>query len=164
MPKYLPTPEDEGQTMPWPFNPAVPKDPSGVPPKIPKSPMILVVEDDEAVRKMLDCTLRNFGFSVILSASGEGALDIFQRETIDVVLMDVQMRGMDGPTTLAALKKRDPKAICCFMSGHTGQYTAEDLWNMGAAGVIPKPFHLDDLKQMLLIALEGKSEDGDKSQ
>jgi CheY-like chemotaxis protein len=111
---------------------------------------ILVVEDDDAVCRMLGLALRGFGFSVQLASSGVQAIDIFQREPFDVVLMDVRMPDMDGPQTMAALKKIDPIVVCCFMSADPGRYDSEDLIRRGASGVIQKPFALEELRQFLL--------------
>lgn len=116
--------------------------------------VILVVEDDDAVRRLVDVALRTFEFAVIVAASGKKAIEILRQHNIDLVLLDVQMPVMDGPSTLAALREIDPNLICCFMSGHTGKYTAEDLLHMGAAKVIEKPFRLHHLRQTILDAVD----------
>lgn len=109
---------------------------------IPNKPEVLVVEDEKAVLQMMDFALRHYGFAVRLAASGQEAIELYQRhyDTITLVLLDVQMPGLDGPGTLAALKEINPDVRSCFMSGHTGKYTDEDLLRMGAAHVFPKPF------------------------
>ena len=105
-------------------------------------PRVLVVEDERAVLQMLDVALRHYGFRVTLAASGEEAVELYRQNhgKIDVVLLDVQMPGMDGPATLAALQKINAGVRCCFMSGHTGRYSEKELLSMGAAHVLPKPF------------------------
>lgn len=113
---------------------------------------VLLVEDDEAVRRMLGLALRAHGFGLTLAAGGEEAVGLYRRlrGAIDLVLMDVQMPGMDGPQTMAALRQIDPEVRCCFMSGHTGRYTADELLRQGAAAVIAKPFaSLDELAAAL---------------
>jgi CheY-like chemotaxis protein len=103
---------------------------------------ILVVEDEAAILTMLDVALRHYGFGVRLAASGQEAVELYgqHHESIAVALLDVQMPGLDGPSTLAALKRINPEVRCCFMSGHTGKYAAEELLAMGAAHVFLKPF------------------------
>jgi CheY-like chemotaxis protein len=54
--------------------------------------------------------------------------------------MDVQMPGMDGLQTLAALREIDRGVRCVFMSGHLGEYTVERLQAVGAVRVLAKPF------------------------
>jgi CheY-like chemotaxis protein len=58
--------------------------------------------------------------------------------------MDVQMPGMDGPQTLAALRQISPAVLCCFMTGHPGRYSEGELPDRGAA-FIGKPFVMADL-------------------
>ena len=108
---------------------------------VPK-PEVLVVEDEPAVLKMLDVALRHYGFSVLQAGGGKEALRLFaqHRDTIDVVLLDVQMPDMDGPQTLAALRKLDPNLSCCFMSANVGKYAETNLVELGAAHVLGKPF------------------------
>ncbi len=107
-----------------------------------RRPEILVVEDEEGVRLLLDLALRHYGFTVRLAACGQEAVELYQRhyQSIALALLDVQMPGLDGPATLAALKTINPDLPCCFMSGHTGKYTTEELLDMGAVHVLPKPF------------------------
>jgi CheY-like chemotaxis protein len=123
-------------------------------------PEILVVEDEKAVLQMLDTALRHYGFAVGQAASGREAIELYQRhhETLALVLMDVQMPDLDGPGTLAALKRINPLIRCCFMSGHTGQYSEKELLGMGAAHVLMKPFPSLNLLTRLLwdIAIEAR--------
>jgi CheY-like chemotaxis protein len=119
---------------------------------------ILVADDEEGVRGVLDIGMRQQGFDVWLAADGREALDLYRRhgEAIDVVLLDVRMPGQDGPQTLAALQQLNPRVRCCFMSGdfdcynEGGRgYTEKKLRDLGAAGVLPKPFRLDEIAQLL---------------
>ena len=103
---------------------------------------VLVVDDEEFLREMLRVALRQYGFAVRLASGGSEAVELYRahRRTIAVALVDVQMPGMDGPATLAALRQINPQVRCCFMSGSTGKYTAEELLGMGAGHVLDKPF------------------------
>jgi DNA-binding NtrC family response regulator len=108
----------------------------------PCGPDVLVVDDDPDVLRFLDLALRQHGFAVRQARGGEQAVEVYRRQhqTIDVVLLDVQMPPPDGPQTFALLRAIDPGVQCVFMSGHTGVYTAEDLFALGAAYVLQKPF------------------------
>lgn len=121
-------------------------------------PEILVVEDDKGVLQMLDMALRHYGFAVRLASSGHEAVEVYQRhrETITLVLMDVQMPDFDGPATLAVLNRINPAVRCCFMSGHTGKYTEKELLSMGAAHVLMKPFPSLSLLTRLLWDMAGE--------
>jgi CheY-like chemotaxis protein len=118
--------------------------------------VILVVEDDAPVRGVIEAVLRTFNFTVITAASGKRAVELYRRNAVDLVLLDVQMPVMDGPATLAALQEVNPKVVCCFLSGHTGKYTSDELLRMGAASVLAKPFKLPILRQEILDAVKGR--------
>jgi CheY-like chemotaxis protein len=106
---------------------------------------------------MLDLALMHYGFCVKLAASGAEAVELYREhhQSIAVVLLDVQLSGMDGPATLAAIQTINPAVQCCFMSGHTGKYSAMDLLAMGAAHVLPKPFVSLSLLSRLLGEMAG---------
>jgi CheY-like chemotaxis protein len=113
---------------------------------------ILVADDEAWVRGVLDIGMRREGFAVWLAANGYEALEMYrrQRETIDAVLLDIRMPGLDGPQTLAALQELNPQIRCCFMSGDLGDYTESELHDLGAAAFFPKPFHLAEVAQVLV--------------
>lgn len=112
---------------------------------------VLIADDEADVREVLHDKLRQEGFSVWLAADGQEALELYRnhRETIDVALLDVCMPGLDGPQTLAALRKVTPRVRCCFMSGDLGSYSEEKLRGLGAASVFAKPFRLDEVTRAL---------------
>jgi CheY-like chemotaxis protein len=111
---------------------------------------LLLVEDNDNVRHMLELALRGLGFTVLAANSGRQAIETFQSKAVDVVLLDVIMPQMDGPETLSNLKKINPEVICYFMTGNAGHYSNEDLLNCGAAAVLQKPFYLEDLRQLMV--------------
>ena len=122
-------------------------------------PVVLVIEDESEIRKLLDLALRHYGFAVRLAATGDEAVEIYREyyDQIALILLDVQMPGMDGPTTLSAFQKINPTAKCCFMSGHTGKYSSKALLDMGAAHVTMKPFTSIRLLTRLLWDMIGSS-------
>ncbi len=112
---------------------------------------VLVVDDQEFIRAMLDAALSRQGHAVWLAASGREALEVYGRHSrdIDLVLLDVRMPGLDGPQTLAALERLDPNVRCCFMSGDLGGYTQPQLAGPSVVRVLTKPFRLDDVITVL---------------
>ncbi len=66
----------------------------------PKSPRILIVDDDPGQRSLLDSFLRGQGFDTVLATSGEHALELLQREEINMMISDVRMPGLSGLETL----------------------------------------------------------------
>jgi CheY-like chemotaxis protein len=112
---------------------------------------ILIVDDEDPVRRILGLGLRAQGFTVWLAADTLNAVELYCRhhDVIDVVLLDVRMPGRDGPDTLATLRELDSRITCCFMSGDTGKYTEENLLDLGAVAVFRKPFRLKELARQL---------------
>jgi CheY-like chemotaxis protein len=117
---------------------------------------VLVVEDEPGVLRMLGMALRMYGFNVRLARDGAEGVELFRqhRESIDLVLMDVQMPEMDGPHAFARMREIDPTVRVMFMSGHTGSYTPEELLALGAVRVLSKPFRsLEEIPQALRAAV-----------
>jgi CheY-like chemotaxis protein len=114
-------------------------------------PLILVVDDEPAVRQLLAHGLPLYGFDVQVAADGLVALKLFleQPKRFSLVLLDVFMPALDGPALLAALLETDPTIPCCFMTAFAGNHSPEQLLAMGAAGVVEKPFRLDALAATL---------------
>jgi CheY-like chemotaxis protein len=117
----------------------------------PRKPGILVVDDDDAVRGLLDIGLRQYGFAVWLAANGQEAIQVYQQHgsAIDAVLLDVRMPGLDGPHTLDALAQLNPQIRSCFMTGQSGIYSSDQLLRMCGTHVFQKPFQLADVAQVL---------------
>jgi len=109
---------------------------------VPQRPEILIVDDEPGILRMLGVVFRHAGFTVRLAGSGKAAVELYRQHatTTRLVLLDVQMGGMDGPQTLVALREVDPQVVCCFISGATGKYTKNELLAFGARKIIPKPF------------------------
>jgi CheY-like chemotaxis protein len=98
---------------------------------------ILLVDDDEDIREIAQLTLESVGgFEVTSCASGEEALEALESFAADLVILDVEMPGMDGPATLAAMGGRVP---VIFLTARAAQ-EADRFRELGALDVIPKPF------------------------
>jgi CheY-like chemotaxis protein len=117
----------------------------------PRRPVILVVDDDDSVRALLQRGLQLAGFEVCLAKNGREAVAFYRKHGagIDLVLLDVRMPELDGTQTLAALRKENPTLRCCFISGHSGTYTREQLLSLGAEHYFNKPVSLQDLAAKL---------------
>ena len=127
-----------------------------------RQPGVLVVDDTEAVRTLLDFGLRASGFAVWLAADGHEGVSIYREHgpAIDLLLLDVRMPGWDGPETLAAIRALAPDLLCCFMTGDTGHYTEQELLALGAIGVLQKPFRLGELiEQFRRLTVPGEPYD-----
>lgn len=117
------------------------------PPAGPAAPGVLVVDDEPGVRKLLREVLTDLGLTIWEADGGAAALDLYRQfqDRIVLVLLDVRMAGLDGPNTLARLQAVNAAVPCCFMTGHAGHYTEEQLLRAGALAVVRKPFRLAEL-------------------
>jgi len=121
------------------------------------APGVLVVDDEPAILTVMEAALRNEGFQVWSADNGCGAVELYCMHCpqISVVLLDVQMPGIDGPRTLRALQKVRPNVCCCFMTGNPGHYSEAELLLLGACRVFRKPFAISEVVQTLSKLAKG---------
>ena len=105
-------------------------------------PGVLIIDDEPCLPGLLSLVLTREGYAVWTAGSGQAGLDLYRRhhDRIAVVLLDVCMPGLDGPRTLAEMRRIDPGVVACFMSGDAGRYPPETLAGAGAADLFEKPF------------------------
>jgi two-component system, OmpR family, response regulator len=103
---------------------------------------ILMIDDDASIRTIAHLSLAEVGkFAVSMAASGTEGLERLQREEPDVILLDVMMPGMDGPTTLKKIREQfGDKTPIIFMTAKVQPDELDDYRALGAAGIISKPF------------------------
>lgn len=116
-----------------------------------KKGSILVCDDEEIMRDVLETILSGAGYKVDLAKTGEEALEAYEQKPYDVVLMDVSMPGMGGLTALEELIKIDSEAVVLMITAYATFDTAISAWEKGATGVVRKPF-----KNEQIIALVNK--------
>ena len=104
---------------------------------------ILYVEDEADIRTVAQLALETVGgFTLTVCSSGEEAVQVGPSSRPDLILLDVMMPGMDGPTTLAALRK-DPALAdtpVMFMTAKVQPSEIQQYRDLGALDVIAKPF------------------------
>jgi two-component system cell cycle sensor histidine kinase/response regulator CckA len=117
--------------------------------------VILLVEDEDAVRAFGVRALASRGYTVLEAASGLEALEVVEREKgkIDLIVSDVVMPEMDGPTMFGELRKRGVKAKVVFVSGYAEEAFAKNLPE-GDFGFLPKPFTLKQLIEVVKAHME----------
>ncbi|MDT8318227.1 MAG: response regulator [bacterium] len=115
---------------------------------------ILVVDDEKNILNLSDRILENEGFRVITAGSGEEALKLLDKESVDLLLTDIRMPGMDGMELLTRFKRQRPDNAAVIFTGHgTIDMTIEAL-GVGADGFVLKPFTKTDLTGTVNNALE----------
>lgn len=122
-----------------------------------KSAVVLLVEDEEAVRRGGKRMLETRGYTVHEAGSGIEALDILEElgGAVDIVVSDVVMPEMDGPTLLAELRKKYPAMKFIFVSGYAEDAFARNLPADAKFGFLPKPFSLKQLAVAVREMLDG---------
>jgi len=145
LPRHEPEAEEEAEAKPK----AEPTDLTG-------SAGILLVEDEEAVRAFAARALKARGYLVHEAASGREALDIMAEsgDAIDLVVSDVVMPEMDGPTLLKELRGTNPGLKIIFVSGYAEDAFARHLPDTEDFHFLAKPFSLKDLATAVKKALE----------
>jgi len=104
---------------------------------------VLMVDDDPSIRKIGELCLSKVGkWQVLMASSGQEALQIGPAFNPDVIILDVMMPGMDGPTTFKLLQENAAisKTPVIFMTAKVQTHELESYSSLGAAGVIGKPF------------------------
>jgi PAS domain S-box-containing protein len=122
---------------------------------------ILLVEDERINRLALGGMLRRHGHTILEASSGQAALDIFETEPVDLVLLDIQMPGISGLETLAILRDRaihGPKADVpvIVVTAHAMAGDRERFLAAGADGYLAKPVEADALQAALARVMDAK--------
>jgi two-component system nitrogen regulation response regulator GlnG len=110
---------------------------------------ILIADDEDSLRWVLEKGLRQAGYDVTSVKDGDGALRAFTESPFDLVFLDIRMPGMDGLTALAKLRELRTDAQVVVMTAHGTMETAIQAMQRGAYDYLAKPFDIDEV---LLVA------------
>lgn len=135
---------------------AAPAKPADTAKDLSGSATVLLVEDEDAVRMGGVRALTSRGYTVHEASSGVEALEVFEAlgGKVDIVVSDVVMPEMDGPTLLGELRKRQPDIKFVFVSGYAEDAFAKNLPADAHFGFLPKPFSLKQLATIVKDVLE----------
>ena len=110
---------------------------------------ILLVDDEEGIRKVLGITLSDKGFDVLTAQDGDGALRIFRESKPSVILTDIKMPGMGGIELLERVKQEDPDTEVIMITGHGEMDLAIKSLKYEATDFVTKPIN-DDVLEIAL--------------
>lgn len=110
-------------------------------------PCLLVVDDDPSVVRLLSQALEEWGYKVLVARNGWEGLAVASRQTVDGILLDMDMPVMDGRTMLDELRWLGHQMPVLMMSGASDERALRQLLQEGAQGFFVKPFHLKSLKE-----------------
>jgi PAS domain S-box-containing protein len=113
--------------------------------------LILVVDDETAIREITKGTLETFGYRALTASDGAEALAVFadRRDEIRAVVLDMMMPIMDGPQTMRALERLDPEVRIIATSGLGAQERITEAARAGATVFLPKPYTASQLLEAL---------------
>ncbi len=144
---YLPVHVGEGEVI---TKPSAPKEKAG---ELWGSGIVLLVEDEDMVRAVAERALTRHGYQVLTAAHGEEALEILEkRSDIDVLVSDVVMPTMDGPTLVKHARERFPEMPILFMSGYAEEQLRKSI-TFDNVAFLPKPFSVQQLAEAVRKAM-----------
>ncbi len=115
--------------------------------KIISEKTVLIVDDEPEIREMLTDSLSRFGFTVVAVESGEKAVELLRGNTsVDLVVLDMVMPGIDGRETYFEIKKVRPTMPVFVSTGYSSEGKVQDIMSNGGVGFLHKPFTLDELR------------------
>lgn len=117
--------------------------------------LILVVDDEDAIREVTKTSLENYGYTVLTASDGIEAIALYtqHREKISVVLLDMMMPSIDGPTTISILQKINPLIKIIGVSGLVLNPNRIELLGNSVKAFLPKPYTSDELLRNLQVVL-----------
>ncbi|MEM2860107.1 MAG: response regulator [Candidatus Bathyarchaeia archaeon] len=117
-------------------------------------PSILIVDDDESIRRTLAMILEERGYTVDTAESGREAIQKSMENFYNLALIDIKLPDMKGTSLLTEMKDTVPKMIKIIMTGYPTLENAIEAVNKGADGYIIKPINVDELLRKIEEHLE----------
>ena len=139
---------------------------------------LLIIDDEEGIRKVLTLSLASDGYDVLAAATGEEGIEVFKKESPSIILTDIKMPGMDGIEVLKQIKELNTDAEVIMITGHGDMDSAIESLKLDASDFLNKPIkdealsialkraeqriairkklesYTDDLERMVRIATE----------
>ncbi|NIS59737.1 MAG: response regulator [Proteobacteria bacterium] len=107
---------------------------------------VLIVDDDEGIREVLQEIIQLFGFTCKSAESAEEALESLRKQSFELMITDIKMPGMDGMELLKRAKKQSESLDIIMMTGFSVDYSFSDVVMAGASDIIPKPINLEEVE------------------
>src|SRR5882762_10029528 len=127
-----------------------------------KKGSVLVVDDEEIMRDVLETVLSAEGYRVDLAKTGEEGLDAYTKRPYDVVLLDVSMPGIGGLRALEEFLKLDAEAVVVMITAYATFDTAITAWEKGAFNCIRKPFQNEQITATIAAGIKRRRKDEER--
>src|SRR5256884_2918654 len=119
-------------------------------------PRILVVDDERSMRELLAIVLRREGYEVVLAENGRAAIEVLEREAIDILVSDIKMPDLSGVDVLRAAKRIDQDILGIMITAFASTDTAVEAMRLGACDYLSKPFDVDLLRMKVREKIENR--------
>ncbi|MEW6602011.1 MAG: response regulator [Nitrospirota bacterium] len=110
---------------------------------------LMFVDDEPIVGKRLKNIFDKAGYATEVFTNGSSALDDMNREDYDIIVTDLKMEGIDGMRILQEARRRNPHIKVIIITAYAEMETAKKAFQNGVFDFIPKPFKIDELKQVI---------------
>jgi len=121
-----------------------------------RAPRILVVDDERSMRELLAIVLRREGYDVLLADNGRAAIDLLERESVDILISDIKMPDVSGVDVLRAAKQIDQDILGIMITAFASTETAVEAMRLGACDYLSKPFDVDLLRMKVREKIENR--------
>ena len=115
---------------------------------------ILVVDDEEVIRDLMERVFTQKGYTVRLAGSAEESMDILRKESIMVMFLDMMLPGMNGMELCGWIRKQNPVAILYAITGYANLYNLLDCRRAGFDDFITKPASIEVLLDLAQVAFK----------
>ena len=115
---------------------------------------VLVVDDEDFHRELMQKLLSRLGYEVAVAESAEEAFNFLKKEKFPVIITDLIMLEMDGVEFCQMLRETDTKTVVIALSGHTELYDRERLIEAGFDNHLTKPFKIETISQAIKEGFE----------
>ena len=119
---------------------------------------ILVIDDDEGIRKVVAEALKSEGYSVETASTGKEAVEKSQTNFYNLALIDIRLPDMEGTKLLTSMKETTPEMIKIILTGYPALQNTIDAVNKGAHSYLVKPIKMDELLRTVKQHLKKQSE------
>ena len=116
-------------------------------------PSILIVDDDDQVRRLLNRLIETAGYNPIEAERGRDAIVILEEGEVDLMLLDINLRVGSGIEVLRILRRRQIEVPTIIISGYVSTGVTEQLMELGVDNIMAKPFHTDRVLEEIEKAL-----------
>ena len=129
-----------------------------------ESARILVIDDEESIRRTVSMTLKHAGYVVDTAENGKQAIEKSEANFYNLALIDIRLPDMEGTDLLTALKETTPRMIKIILTGFPALENAVKAINKGVDGYLIKPVNTDELLRFIKEFLEKQKHESEYSQ